>query len=91
MDNITNFGTGQYYVDLPFAAKYGYQVREGCLHDISTDRQYAIGGHVLAGQSRLNLFYTDTNGQDQEFDYNSPITLNAADNFHVSGTYITAS
>jgi hypothetical protein len=90
MDNITNFGTGQYYVDLPFAAKYGYQVREGCLHDISTDRQYAIGGHVFAGQSRLNLFYTDTNGQDQEFDHNSPITLNAADNFHVSGTYITA-
>jgi len=88
MDNITNFGTGQYYVDLPFPAKYGYQVREGCLHDISTDRQYAIGGHVFAGQSRLNLFFTDTNGQDQEFDHNSPITLAVADNFHVSGTYI---
>jgi hypothetical protein len=89
MDNITNFGTGQYYVDLPFPAKYGYQVREGCLHDISADRQYAIGGHVTAGQSRLNLFFTDSNGQDQEFDYNSPATLAVADNFHVSGTYIT--
>jgi hypothetical protein len=89
MDNITSFGTGQYYVDLPFPAKYGYQVREGCLHDISTDRQYAIGGHVFAGQSRLNLFFTDSNGQDQEFDYNSPVTLAIADNFHVSGTYIT--
>jgi hypothetical protein len=89
MDNITNFGTGQYYVDLPFPAKYGYQVREGCLHDISTDRQYAIGGHVFAGQSRLNLFFTDTNGQDQEFDHNSPVTLAIADNFHVSGTYIS--
>jgi hypothetical protein len=89
MDNITNFGTGQYYVDLPFPAKYGYQVREGCLHDISADRQYAIGGHVFAGQSRLNLFFTDTNGQDQEFDHNSPVTLAVADNFHVSGTYIT--
>jgi hypothetical protein len=88
MDNITNFGSGQYYVDLPFPAKYGYQVREGCLHDISTDRQYAIGGHVFAGQSRLNLFFTDTNGQDQEFDHNSPVTLAIADNFHVSGTYI---
>jgi hypothetical protein len=89
MDNITNFGTGQYYVDLPFPAKYGYQVREGCLHDISADKQYAIGGHVSAGQSRLNLFFTDTNGQDQEFDHNSPITLAVADNFHVSGTYIS--
>jgi hypothetical protein len=89
MDNITNFGTGQYYVDLPFPAKYGYQVREGCLHDISADKQYAIGGHVFAGQSRLNLFFTDTNGQDQEFDHNSPVTLAIADNFHVSGTYIS--
>jgi hypothetical protein len=89
MDNITNFGTGQYYVDLPFPAKYGYQVREGCLHDISADKQYAIGGHVFADQSRLNLFFTDTNGQDQEFDHNSPVTLAVADNFHVSGTYIT--
>jgi hypothetical protein len=89
MDNITNFGTGQYYVDLPFPAKYGYQVREGCLHDISADRQYAIGGHVSAGQSRLNLYFTDSNGQDQEFDHNSPVTLAVADNFHVSGTYIS--
>jgi hypothetical protein len=89
MDNITNFGTGQYYVDLPFDAKYAYQVREGCLHDTSTDRQYAIGGHVAAGQSRLNLFFTDSNGQDQEFDYNSPITLAVADNFHIAGTYIS--
>jgi hypothetical protein len=89
MDNITNFGTGQYYVDLPFDAKYAYQVREGCLHDTSTDRQYAIGGHVAAGQSRLNLFFTDSNGQDQEFDHNSPVTLAIADNFHVSGTYIS--
>jgi hypothetical protein len=88
MDNITNFGTGQYYVDLPFDAKYGYQIKEGCLHDISTDRQYAIGGHVFAGANRLLLTFTNSNGQDEPFDYNSPITLNVADNFHVAGTYI---
>jgi hypothetical protein len=89
MDNITSFGTGQYYVDLPFDAKYAYQVREGCLHDTSSDRQYAISGHVAAGQSRLNLFFTDSGGQDQEFDYNSPVLLTTADNFHIAGTYIS--
>lgn len=89
MDNITDFGTGQYYVDLPFASKYGYQVREGCLHDVSTDKQYAIGGHVFAGESQLNLTFTNTNGQDEAFDFNSPVTLNIADNFHISGTYIS--
>jgi hypothetical protein len=90
MDNITNFGTGQYYVDLPFTAKYGYQVKEGCLHDISTSNQYAIGGHVAAGADRLFLTYTNSNGQDSVFDHDSPVTLNVADNFHISGTYITA-
>jgi hypothetical protein len=92
MDNITSFGTGQYYVDLPFPAKYAYKFREGCLHDISATRDYEIGGHVAAGQSRLLLTSMDTQGGtvfDIQFTYNHPITLNAADNFHVSGTYIT--
>jgi hypothetical protein len=90
MDNITNFGTGQYYVDLPFDAKYGYQVKEGCLHDISTSNQFAIGGHVAAGTNRLYLTYTGSNGQDEMFDFNSPVTLAVEDNFHISGNYITA-
>ena len=92
MDNITNFGTGQYYVDLPFPAKYGYKFREGCLHDIDTGIDYAIGGHVLAGQSQLLLSSTDAQGNtsfDIPFVYNSPIELNLADNFHIAGTYIS--
>jgi hypothetical protein len=89
MDNITNFGTGQYFIDLPFPSKYGYQVRSGCFHDISTDKQYAIGGHVFEGQSQLTLTFTNSSGQDEAFDHNSPVTLNVADNFHISGTYIS--
>jgi hypothetical protein len=91
MDNITGFGTGQYYVDLPFSPKYGYQFKNGCFHDISTGRQYAIGGHVYAGNSQMLLSFTDSNGQDADFDYNSPVTLSPADNFHIAGSYITAS
>jgi hypothetical protein len=92
MDNITSFGTGQYYVDLPFPAKYGYKFREGCLHDISGNKDYAIGGHVFAGSSRLTLTSTDASGNtvfDIPFVYNNPITLSTADNFHIAGTYIT--
>jgi hypothetical protein len=40
----------------------------------------------------LLLTSMDTQGGtvfDIQFTYNHPITLNAADNFHVSGTYIT--
>lgn len=89
MDNITSFGTGQYYVDLPFDAKYGYQFKEGCLHDISTSKQYAVGGHVYAGTNRLFLTFTNSAGQDELFDHNSPVTLDVADNFHIAGTYIS--
>ena len=92
MDNITGFGTGQYYVDLPFPAKYGYKFRGGCLHDISASKDYEIGGHVFAGQSRLLLSSTDTQGGqvfDIPFVYNNPITLSTEDNFHIAGTYIT--
>jgi hypothetical protein len=89
MDNITNFGTGQYVIDLPFPAKYGYQFKEGCLHDISSGKQYAIGGHVYAGQSQMGLTFTNSAGQDEDFDHNSPVALSTADNFHIAGTYIS--
>jgi hypothetical protein len=88
MDNITSFGSGQYYVDLPFPAKYNYLFRNACLHDVSMPRQYGLSGHVEAGQSRMLLFYTDTSGQDYAFDYNSPALLTVNDNFHISGDYI---
>lgn len=91
MDNITSFGTGQYYLDLPFPAKYAYKFREGCLHDISADRDYEVGGHVYAGTSRLFLTSTDASGNsvyDIDFVYNNPVILNTQDNFHISGTYI---
>jgi hypothetical protein len=91
MDNITSFGTGQYYVDLPFPAKYSYHFRDACLHDVSMPRQYGLSGHVFAGESRVTLFYTDTSGQDFVFDYNSPALLTVNDNFHIAGDYITAS
>lgn len=90
MTNMTNFGTGQYYVDLPFASKYGILMRDGCLHDFSNQNQWAISGHVMAGQSRLTLWFTSGTGQDEVFDHNSPINLAVQDTFHVSGTYIAA-
>jgi hypothetical protein len=91
MDNITSFGTGQFYVTLPFASKYGKMFREGCLHDASTGRQYSISGHVFAGSNELQLFTTDSQGNriyDFPFAQGEPIALNVADNFHISGTYI---
>jgi hypothetical protein len=91
MDNITSFGTGQYYMTLPFVSKYGYKFRDGCLHDANDGKTYHISGHVYAGSDVITLYTTDISGQnlyDFPFAQGEPITLATADNFHVAGTYI---
>jgi hypothetical protein len=90
-DNITSFGTGQYFVTLPFPVAQGIMFRNGCLHDISTGREYHISGHAYPGSSDLMLFTTDIVGQnvyDFPFEQGEPVTLSTADNFHISGDYI---
>jgi hypothetical protein len=87
MDNITSFGTGQYYMNLPFPAEHNYNFSDGCLHDISTGDQYAVLGHVVASSNQLRLFSTASNGRQVAFTHNVPVTLSTADNFHIAGTY----
>ena len=91
MDNITSFGSGQYYVKLPFPSQYNYLLSDGCIHDISTGDEYAILGHVSAGSDILTLLTTTSNSKQNPFTHNVPFTLNIADNFHISGSYTTAS
>ena len=87
MDNITSFGTGQYYMDLPFKARRNYIFSDGCLHDISAGDQYAILAHILADSNRLTLLSVASNGKHVAFTHNVPVTLSTADNFHIAGTY----
>lgn len=90
-DNITSFGTGQYYVTLPFPCHEAIMVRGGCLHDANTGLQYHISGHANKGSVNLTLFTTDISGQrlnDFEFTSTEPITLATVDNFHIQGSYI---
>jgi hypothetical protein len=90
-DNILTFGTGQYYVTLPFPSKYGKMFREGCLHDNSAGIEYHISGHVDPGDDKVQLFTTDRQGNriyDFPFEQGEPVTLTTSDNFHISGMYI---
>lgn len=90
-DNITSFGTGQYFVTLPFNSLRAMMLRGGCLHDDDLNRQYHISGHVDAGSTTIQLFTTDITGQtvfDYPFTSIEPVTLTTADNFHIAGDYI---
>jgi hypothetical protein len=92
-DNILTFGTGQYYLTLPFPSKYNYQLSDGALHDVSTGRNYPIFGDVSPGDDQLFLESLDSQGNtvfQVDFTASNPVALATADSFHVSGTYIAA-
>ena len=88
MSNITSFGTGQYYMTLPFSAKYDMIVSSGHLNDNSSNDNYQLSGEITAGSNVMWLYYIGSNSQLQIFDYNSPKVLDLNDYFHISGSYI---
>lgn len=90
-DNITSFGTGQYFLRLPYPAKFNYLLSDGCLHDASTGNEYAMLGHVNAGSDIMTLLSVSSNGNQVPFNDKVPVTLNIADNFHMAGNYIVES
>jgi hypothetical protein len=92
MDNITSFGTGQYYLKLPFPSKHEITFRDGCLHDgPAGGKSYHISGQVAAGSDTMTLWSTDRVAsaiEDVPFTATSAFTLSTADNFHIAGNYI---
>jgi hypothetical protein len=92
MDNITGFGTGQYYMTLPFPSKYEIVFRDGCVHDgPAGGGTYHLSGQVAAGSDIMTLWSTDRVGnaiEDVPFTATSAFTLSTADNFHIAGSYI---
>ncbi len=90
MTNITNFGTGQYYMTVPFNAKYEEYIRGGHLHDASTNKFYTISAQTTPGSNVIKLWTTASNGDEVHFTSSVPFNLDTADDFHVSGTYVVA-
>jgi len=89
-DNITSFGTGQYYMTLPYPSAHAYILRDGCLHDASGNAQFHIAGHIDAGAEQIVLYSSDkvaSGVEDKPFTSSFPVTLSTADNFHIAGTY----
>ena len=85
--NILTFGTGQYFMTLPYEARRPYTFSSGSLFDASSGTIYSIIGTVVAGSDVMNLWYIKSNGETEAFEYNKPITLTTADSFDITGTY----
>ena len=86
-DNITSFGTGQYYITLPYPARKDYVMTAGQLYDSSQNKYYLIMGEVDAGNTQLDLYYLGSSGQMEQFTSSSPKVLDNLDYFNISGTY----
>lgn len=89
-DNVTNFGTGQYHLTLPFNSLYHTDVYGGSVHQTVNQGvdHYSIKGHLSDNSNDIAIWYVDSSSQDQPFDYNSPVGIDQQDKFHMSFTYI---
>lgn len=88
---ITNFGSGQYSLTLPFAPAADYVFRDAGIHDVSTGKHYSFSADAEPGTTTMTLWYTAGAGADEAFVHNKPVTLAENDYFYISGTYISAS
>lgn len=86
--NVTNFGTGQYSVSLPFPAKQHADVFAGSIHNVgpSVDH-YSLKGHLSTGSQLMTLWYISGSSKDEPFRSNAPINLNTTDLFHMHFIY----
>jgi hypothetical protein len=89
-DNVSNFGTGQYSLTLPFPSKYHTDVYGGSVHDTVNQGvdHYSLKGHLDDGSSIFTIWNIKSSAADEPFDHNSPINLTTADLFHMSFSYI---
>lgn len=86
---VTNFGTGQYSLTLPFASKYHTDVYGGSAHDtLPTLKHYSLKGHLTPSSSSVTLWQHAGSGEDEPMDFNTPFNAATADKFHMSFSYI---
>jgi hypothetical protein len=87
---VTNFGSGQYSLTIPFASKYHTDVYGGSIHDIVNQGidHYSLKGHLTPGSITMTIWDMASAAKDEPMDNNSPFPLDQADRFHMSFSYI---
>jgi hypothetical protein len=87
---VTNFGTGQYSLTLPFASKYHTDVYGGSVHHITNQGidHYSLKGHLSDNSSTFTLWAIGSSAADEPFTHQAPVNVDTDDRFHMSFTYI---
>lgn len=85
--NITSFGTGQYFMTLPYNTAHDYLFSGGALYDESTGKVYHLYGVAEPNSDVMKLWYTTSSGVGDLFTHNNPKALATEDYFFITGTY----
>ena len=87
---VTNFGTGQYSLTIPFPSKYHTDVYGGSVHDITNQGidHYSLKGHLTPSSLSMTIWNLASAAQDEPMNHNTPFNLAQADRFHMSFSYI---
>ena len=89
LTSVTNFGSGQYTLTIPFAPLHSNAFRDGGLHEGT--RHYGVMLDVTTvGGTTGRMYYPGSNGQDQAFTQNSPHNLTTSDFWYITGSYFIA-
>lgn len=87
---VTNFGTGQYSLTLPFASKYHTDVYGGSAHDTLPNlKHYSLKGHLTPSSTVMTLWQHAGSAEDVAMDHGVPFNATTADKFHMSFSYIS--
>lgn len=87
LDNVTNFGTGQIKLGLPFAPAFHSDAYAGTLHKYVDGQPtfYSLKGHIFPNDPTIYL-WTISN-PDQPLLQGSPVALTTDDRIHISFIY----
>jgi hypothetical protein len=102
LSTVTNFGTGQYKLELPFTPQFGFNHFSGWVWaDPNIDPDTGTGHTILNADTAgvtdvLDLHYLKQSGganspiREALFLQGAPVTLTTISKIYINGTYITA-
>ena len=88
--NVTNFGTGQYYINLPgsIPAREHDLVASGYVQDGGVI--YTCFGSLAATDNKMYLWVPTSNGGSDALDYNTPAVLDTTSLINITGVALLA-
>jgi len=88
--NISNFGTGQIYIDMPVGIPTRSHNLSAGGYLVDGGTTYTIFGTLGASANKMYLWHPTSNGGSDVLDYNSPAVLDTTSVINITGVALLA-